>query len=78
MRHPRPSFPGHVCAQVLTGAEQGCNVIVWFAINIRRNATSGQPMILGGPVPECVAGVAHNLSGIVVRGCYMAWLLQTL
>lgn len=48
--------------QVLTGAEQGCNVIVWFAVNIRRNATSGQPEILGGPAPDCVARVAQNLS----------------
>jgi hypothetical protein len=50
--------------QVLTAAQQGCNVIVWFAINIRLNQTSNEPIILGGPDPDCVADVAKNLSGV--------------
>ena len=49
-------------SRVLTAAEQGCNVIVWFAINIRLNQSSGAPMVLGGPDPDCVAGVARNLT----------------
>jgi len=31
--------------QVLTAAHQGCNVIVWFAINIQLNQSSGSPMV---------------------------------
>ena len=31
--------------QVLTAAHQGCNVIVWFAINIQLNQSSGTPMV---------------------------------
>eukprot|EP00277_Geminigera_cryophila_P003934 CAMPEP_0179431430 /NCGR_PEP_ID=MMETSP0799-20121207/16324_1 /TAXON_ID=46947 /ORGANISM="Geminigera cryophila, Strain CCMP2564" /LENGTH=250 /DNA_ID=CAMNT_0021208361 /DNA_START=1079 /DNA_END=1827 /DNA_ORIENTATION=- len=48
--------------KVLTAAYNGCNVIVWFAINIRLNVTSNSPMILGGPDPNCVAAIAKNLS----------------
>jgi len=48
--------------QVLVGAQQGCNVIVWFAINIVLNESSSSPMIMGGPDPDCVATIAKNLS----------------
>jgi hypothetical protein len=39
---------GQCDSKVLTAARQGCNVIVWFAINIRLNATTGSPLIMGG------------------------------
>jgi hypothetical protein len=39
---------GQCDSKVLTAARQGCNVIVWFAINIRLNPTSGSPWIMGG------------------------------
>ena len=52
---------GQCDGKVLTGAQQGCNVLVWFAINIRLNATAGGPWITGGPDPDCVAAVAQDL-----------------
>lgn len=47
--------------KVLEAARNGCNVIVWFALNIQKDA-AGIPVISGGPNRQCVADTANQLS----------------
>ncbi len=55
---------GQCDSKVLTAARQGCNVIVWFAVNIRLNTTSGSPLIMGG-----ISNLKAYLPGIGILVC---------
>ena len=47
--------------KVLAEAAKGVNVIIWFASNLVRNATTGQPQVATGLNHTCVAEVAQEL-----------------
>lgn len=40
--------------KIITAVEDGVNVLMWFAINLLSNETSGEPLITGGPNRTCV------------------------
>jgi len=46
---------------VIREAVKGVNVIIWFASNLVRNATTGQPQVATGLNHTCVAEVAQKL-----------------
>jgi len=48
-------------AKVIKAAQQGVNVIIWFAINLITNEKTGIPEISGGPDYKCVAQTASYL-----------------
>ena len=41
--------------KIITAVEDGVNVLMWFAINLLSNETTGKPMITGGPNLTCVS-----------------------
>jgi hypothetical protein len=47
--------------KVIAEAAKGVNVIIWFASNLVRNATTGQPQVATGLNHTCVAEVAQEL-----------------
>lgn len=47
--------------KIITAVEDGVNVLIWFAINLAVNETTGEPTITGGPDLECVKEVKHLL-----------------
>ena len=47
--------------KILTAAINGCNVIIWFQINLAVNTSSGLPLVTGGPNFECVANISKIL-----------------
>jgi hypothetical protein len=51
-------------SSIEVAAADGCNVIIWFAINIAKDPATGMPAI-SGPMPDlaCVAGVAGRIAG---------------
>ena len=55
-----PSW-GECDPKVIQAAQQGVNVIIWFAINLITNDTTGMPIISGGPDYKCVAQTASYL-----------------
>ena len=44
----------------MKAAHDGCNVIIWFAINLVKDANGNQE-IQGGPDMDCVAGIVLKL-----------------
>lgn len=44
-------------SQTLAVVESGLNVVMWFALNLAKDATTGRPVIKEGPDPQCVADV---------------------
>lgn len=47
--------------KIITAVEQGVNVLMWFAINLLSNETTGEPLITGGPDLSCVRAVKETL-----------------
>ena len=47
--------------KVIAEAAKGVNVVIWFASNLVRNATTGQPQVATGLNHTCVAEVAQEL-----------------
>jgi hypothetical protein len=41
--------------KITTAVEEGVNVVIWFAINLLTDESSGAPVITGGPNLTCVA-----------------------
>lgn len=48
--------------KVVKAVENGVNVIIWFAINLMTNDTTGLPYITGGPDYDCVAKTVSQLN----------------
>ena len=44
--------------KVIAEAAKGVNIVIWFASNLVRNATTGQPQVATGLNHTCVAEVA--------------------
>ena len=47
--------------KIITAVEDGVNVVMWFAINLLSNSSTGEPLITGGPDLECVKNVQQTL-----------------
>jgi chitinase len=47
--------------KIITAVEEGVNVVIWFAINLAVNESSGLPVITGGPDLQCVQHVKSLL-----------------
>lgn len=47
--------------ETLRAVEGGVNVVIWFAINLIGNQTTGEPAIQGGPDYKCVAEVRDKI-----------------
>lgn len=47
--------------KLITAVEDGVNVLIWFAINLLANETTGEPMITGGPNLTCVGEIQAEL-----------------
>ena len=47
--------------QTVAACAGGVNVVLWFATNLERNATTGAPTVTSGPDYDCVATVAAAL-----------------
>jgi len=56
-----PSW-GECDQKVIQADKDGVNVIIWFAINLLTNQTSGLPYITGGPDYDCVANTISYLN----------------
>jgi nucleoside-diphosphate-sugar epimerase len=47
--------------KIIHAVEQGVNVVMWFAINLALNSSTGLPAITGGPDMDCVAYVVRSI-----------------
>jgi len=47
--------------KLVTAVEEGVNVLIWFAINLLANETTGEPVITGGPDLTCVKEIQATI-----------------
>lgn len=47
--------------KLVTAVEDGVNVLIWFAINLLANETTGEPIVTGGPNLTCVKRVQAEI-----------------
>jgi len=57
--------------KIIHAVEEGVNVVMWFAINLARNRSTGQPAVTGGPNMDCVADVVRAIDELGLDTIHM-------
>lgn len=57
--------------KLIQSAKNGVNVMIWFAIDLLHNYTTGQPYINGGPDPDCVYETAKMLKELQLETIHL-------
>lgn len=50
--------------KIVDAVRDGVNVVIWFSVNLGRDAATGQPAVQGGPDLDCVADVVERIRAL--------------